>query len=229
MPGPRIAETGRAAFRMECHRTVRLFLSISCITALLASGSPAAAQHGPSPVADINAFLDGWHHAAAVADEAAYFTAMDSGAVYLGTDPGERWSKQAFHDWARPQFATGSAWAFTPVGRQVTLAPGGEIAWFDEKLKWFDTRLDTWMGGLRGSGVVRRTSAGWRIAQYNLAMELPNDRLGDVVHLLRVSKAVEAADRRDIAATVRGFLKARAARDTAHCPPRARRATRSPS
>ena len=66
-----------------------------------------------------NALLDGWHHAAAVADEAAYFSAMDSGAVYLGTDPDERWSKQAFRAWARPQFARGAAWAFTPFGRQV--------------------------------------------------------------------------------------------------------------
>ena len=187
------------------------FLSILCATALLGWG-----QDSVPSVAAINAILDAWHHAAAVADEAAYFGAMDSGAVYLGTDPEERWSKQAFHEWAKPQFARGSAWAFTPFGRHVTLAPGGDIAWFDEKLKWFDTRLNTWMEGLRGTGVVRRTPEEWRIAQYNLTMELPNDRLGDVVHLLRVvSRAIEPADRREIMATIRGFLRARAARDSA--------------
>jgi SnoaL-like domain len=209
-------ETARRGVRME-HQPMRLSVSISCAAALLACGAigdPAAAQHGPAPAADINAFLDRWHHAAAVADETAYFAAMDSGAVYLGTDPGERWSKQAFHEWARPQFASGSAWAFTPVGRQVTVAPSGDIAWFDEKLKWFDTRLNAWMGGLRGSGVVRHTPDGWRIEQYNLTMELPNDRLGDVVHLLRVSQAVEPADRREIAATVRELLRAPATLDS---------------
>ena len=55
-------------------------------------------------------------------------------------------------------------------------------------------RLNTWMGTWRGTGVVRRTAAGWRVLQYNLTMELPNDRLGDVVHLLRVSRAVDPAD-----------------------------------
>ena len=195
---------------------MRASLFVAC-AALLAGGAcstPAAAQHGPAPVADINTFLDAWHHAADVADEAAYFGAMDSGAVYLGTDPGERWSKQAFRDWAHPQFARGSAWDFTPFGRQVTLAPGGDAAWFDEKLKWFDTRLNTWMEGLRGTGVIRRTPEGWRITQYNLTMEIPNDRLGDVVHLLRVSNAVELADRREIAATVRGLLRAPATLDS---------------
>ena len=170
---------------------------------------PAAAQDAPAQVAEINAFLDRWHHAAAIADEAAYFDAMDSTAVYLGTDPDERWSKQAFHEWAKPHFASGSAWDLTPFGRHVTLAPGADLAWFDEKIKWFDKRLNTWMGTWRGTGVVRRTAAGWRILQYNLTMELPNDRLGDVVHLLRVSRAVDPADRKDILAVTHEYLQAR--------------------
>lgn len=185
-----------------------IFLSVICATVLLGPGDSVP------PVTAINTFLDAWHHAAAVADEAAYFNAMDSGSVYLGTDPEEFWSKQAFRDWAKPQFAKGTAWDLRPFGRHVTVARSGEIAWFDEKLKWFDTRLNTWMEGLRGTGVVRRTSQGWRVAQYNLTMELPNDRLGDVVHLLRVSKAVEPADRREIMTVVRGLLQAPATLDS---------------
>ena len=88
----------------------------------------------------LNAFLDNWHHAAAVADEAAYFDALDSTAIYLGTDPGERWTKQSFHEWAKPEFAKGSAWDLTPFDRHITLGPGGDIAWFDEKIKWFDNK-----------------------------------------------------------------------------------------
>lgn len=163
-------------------------------------------------VGELNAFLDAWHHAAAVAAESSYFAALDSDAVYIGTDPEEHWSKQAFREWAKPYFSAGKAWAFTPFNRHITV--DGEIAWFDEKLKWFDSRLNVWLGTLRGSGVVRRTRAGWRIAQYNLAMELPNDRLGDVVRLLRVSRAVAPADAKAILGAARGFLAAYAAHDS---------------
>ena len=188
------------------------FRAATVLALLLALPAAVRAQDA---VADLNAFLDGWHHAAAVAAESTYFAAMDSDAVYLGTDPGERWSKAAFREWAKPYFARGKAWAFTPFDRHVTLAPAGDFAWFDEKLKWFDTNLNTWMGTLRGSGVIRRTSAGWRIAQYNLTMELPNDRLGDVVRLLRVSHAVAPADAKAIMGAARGFLNAVASRDSA--------------
>jgi len=196
---------------------MRYFPFISCAAGLLVCslGTPAAAQDVPTPVAEINTFLDRWHHAAAVSDEAAYFGALDSTAVYLGTDPDERWSKQAFHEWAKPHFARKSAWDLTPFGRHVTLAPGGAIAWFDEKIKWFDTPLNTWMGTWRGTGVVHRTAAGWRILQYNLTMELPNDRLGDVVHLLRVSRAVDPGDKREIMAVARDSISRLASRGAA--------------
>ena len=170
--------------------------------------------HGQGSADAIDSLLNGWHHAAAVADEKAYFGAMDSSAVYLGTDPGERWSKQAFHDWAKPQFDKGSAWAFVPFDRHITLGPQG-VAWFDEKLKWKDTRLNIWMTGLRGSGVVRRTATGWLIEQYNLTMELPNDRIGDVIRLLRATPAVAPADARAIFGAVRGFLSTRVTGDSA--------------
>jgi hypothetical protein len=179
---------------------------------LLASLVPGTVR-GQGPVDAIDSLLDHWHHAAAVADERAYFGALDSSAVYLGTDPGERWSKQAFHAWAKPQFDKGSAWAFVPFDRHVTLGPDG-LAWFDEKLKWFEPKLNTWMTGLRGSGVVRHTTEGWLIEQYNLTMEVSNDRLGDVIRLLRATPTVAAADARGILGTVRSFLAARAKGDS---------------
>jgi hypothetical protein len=41
---------------------------------------------------------------------------------------------------------------------------------------WFDEALDTPnMGPCRGSGVLVATTAGWKIAQYNLALTIPND------------------------------------------------------
>ena len=180
----------------------------------LAAVAPQAAR-GQRPEDDVGRVLDAWHHAAAVADEPAYFGAMDSSAVYLGTDPDERWSTGAFREWARPQFARGSAWAFTPYDRHVTVAPGGDVAWADERLKWFDARLQTWMTGLRGSSVLRHTAAGWRIEHYDLSLTIPNDQLSNVVHLLRVSPAVATADARAMAGALRRLHQAGAAHDPA--------------
>jgi hypothetical protein len=55
------------------------------------------------------------------------------------------------------------------VARWITFAPDHTVAWFDEAL---DTPN---MGPCRGSGVLVATTAGWKIAQYNLALTIPND------------------------------------------------------
>ncbi len=53
-------------------------------------------------VAEIAKTLDAWHAAAAKPDEAAYFAFFTQDAVFLGTDPGERWPLDAFRKWAHP-------------------------------------------------------------------------------------------------------------------------------
>ena len=42
----------------------------------------------------INAIMDNWHSAAAEADLKNYIGAMDSGAVYIGTDATENWRRE---------------------------------------------------------------------------------------------------------------------------------------
>lgn len=129
-------------------------------------GAPLMAQG--SPVEAVAWVLDDWHDAAAKADEARYFGHMGEDAVFLGTDATERWIKPAFQKWAHPFFARGRAWAFKATRRSITLAPGGQLAWFDEDLATPN------LGPCRGSGVLVREGGRWRIRQYNLSVPIPN-------------------------------------------------------
>ncbi|MFT3769297.1 MAG: nuclear transport factor 2 family protein [Minicystis sp.] len=134
-----------------------------------ASGTPTA--HGAQRVdeAAIAAMLDDWHDAAAKADEARYFGHLAEDSVFLGTDAKERWDKAAFLAYAHPHFAKGKAWSFRAARRAITFG-GPDIAWFDEDL------VTARLGPARGSGVAVRRGGRWVIAQYNLALTVPNER-----------------------------------------------------
>jgi len=151
-----------------------------------AAGGDSSLASAPAP-ADrerdkqaIGALLDDWHAAAAKADEERYFAHFTPDAVFLGTDATERWDLAAFRAFAHPFFARGKAWSFRSVRRAVIVGPGGSIAWFDEDL---DTPN---MGPARGSGVLvrERPGAPFRIAHYNLALTIPNERMDQVKALL---------------------------------------------
>lgn len=131
----------------------------------------------PTPEQQVAATLDAFHDAAARADEALYFGLLADDAVFLGTDPAERWPKPDFQAWAEPYFGRDSAWTYHAIERHITLSPRGDVAWFDEVV-----RNDTY-GDLRGTGVLLRdpssprgsVSRAWKIAQYNLTFMVPND------------------------------------------------------
>ena len=120
------------------------------------------------------AVLDDWHLAAARADADLYFSLMAPGAVFLGTDATERWTKNEFRTWAEPYFKKGKAWTFKAVKRHVSYSSDGNTAWFDEDL---DTPN---LGPARGSGVLVRQGKTWRIAQYNLSVPIPNPLMKQV-------------------------------------------------
>lgn len=140
--------------------------------------STACRQNPVEDKLEINQLLDAWHQAAARADESTFFEALAIDAIYLGTDENEYWRKGAFHQWAKPYFEQGKTWDFKPVERHVYISSDGQFAWFDEK-------LDTWMGPCRGSGVVEKTPAGWKIKHYNLAVTVPNALMNDYIELLK--------------------------------------------
>jgi len=135
----------------------------------------AAPAPRATPTAEVAAVLDDWHAAAAAADEARYFAHFTKDAVFMGTDGTERWTRDQFHAWARPFFARGKAWSFRAHGRNVAFSRDGKVAWFDEALATPN------MGPARGSGVLVREGAGWRLAQYNLSVPIPNALLDGVV------------------------------------------------
>ena len=128
---------------------------------------------GGAAAKPVTSVLDAWHHAAATADEEKYFAFFTPDAVFLGTDATERWTRDQFRKWAHPYFAKGKAWSFRATARWISFAPDQSVAWFDEAL---DTPN---LGPCRGSGVLVSTPAGWKIAQYNLSIPIPNDLADD--------------------------------------------------
>jgi hypothetical protein len=134
---------------------------------------------GADAGASIAAMLDDFHDAAAKADEARYFDHFAPGAVFLGTDPRERWTLEEFRAYAEPHFEAGRGWAYQAVSRHVEVGPGGEVGWFDEVVR------NAKYGDLRGTGVALRIDGRWRVAQYSLTFTIPNEDVPDVLKIVR--------------------------------------------
>jgi hypothetical protein len=141
------------------------------VVLLCSAAAPADTAGSGAAVARV---LDDWHAAAAAADEQRYFAHFAAGAVFLGTDGTERWTREEFHRFAHPYFAKGKAWSFKARDRHTAFSPDGSVAWFDEAL---DTPN---LGPCRGSGVLLLEQGQWKIAQYNLSVPIPNDLMDEV-------------------------------------------------
>jgi ketosteroid isomerase-like protein len=152
-----------------------------CLGTLVALLAGAGTDPGQQAGSDIERLLNAWHHAAAVADEAAYFNALAPGAVFLGTDARERWTKEEFQEWAAPFFQRPSAWVFTASRRRVYLAIDGNTAWFDEDL----VSRSYWP--CRGSGVLEKVAGRWLIRQYNLSLTIPNEATAAIKPLVEAA------------------------------------------
>lgn len=124
----------------------------------------------------LNKTMNIWHKAAAEADSAMYFSLMTENTRFMGTDASENWTKQAFINFTMPHFNKGNGWDFKAFDRH----------WFynsDSTVAWFDERLNTWMGECRGSGVVLLENNESKIAQYNLAVTIANEKIQDFIAL----------------------------------------------
>ena len=146
----------------------------SCPTPMPATTTPVeTSDDDASTRAPIDAVLDDWHAAAAASDEARYFGHLTEDAIFLGTDATERWDPAAFRAYAHAPFEAGRGWRMRSVRRDVVVR--GDVAWFDEDLDAVN------LGPARGSGVLVRGADGvWRIAHYNLAVTVPNERFDAV-------------------------------------------------
>jgi hypothetical protein len=122
----------------------------------------------------LNSVLNNWHRAASDADYNGYFGEMDSISVFIGTDATENWTKKQFEAFSKPHFDKGKAWDFKTLERNIYLNSSGNFAWFDEL-------LNTWMGTCRGSGVLEKKNASWKIKHYVLSVSIPNDAIKEVI------------------------------------------------
>ncbi|MFO0709071.1 MAG: nuclear transport factor 2 family protein [Sandaracinus sp.] len=173
-----LARLGSAALLLACASA----LGCGASSRELGSDTRASIGSRDEEALGIRRVLDAWHEAAARSDEVAYFELMTSDAVFLGTDATERWSRDAFRAYAHRPFSEGRGWHMRAARRDVVIGPGpirvGAIAWFDEDLETVN------LGPARGSGVLVRDELGWRIAQYNLAITVPNERFDAIRALL---------------------------------------------
>jgi hypothetical protein len=153
---------------------MRLFAGIAL--AIIGPGLVTAqSAEGMFAQGAVAAVLDGFHAAAAAADEEKYFS-------YLA--PGRRLPRHRRHralDEGRvpqvghPYFRARQGWTYRTTSRWIAFSPDRRLAWFDELLE------NASLGTCRGSGVLVATADGWRIEQYNLSIMVPNDAADAVV------------------------------------------------
>lgn len=130
----------------------------------------------------VHAVLDDWHAAASEADQARYLGHFTPDAVFLGTDPGERWTLAEFRGYVETWFPRGG-WTYHPHDRHVRFSDDGRCAWFDEGLTHAS------YGELRGTGVLRLHDGTWRLAHYSMTFTIPNAVAREVIRFVEDARA----------------------------------------
>ncbi|WP_282016818.1 nuclear transport factor 2 family protein [Salegentibacter mishustinae] len=125
---------------------------------------------------NIDQVLTQWHKAASEANFEEYFSLMTEDGVFIGTDPTENWQNKDFRAFSKPYFDRGKAWNFKTLERNIYTEENSDIAWFDELLA-------AQMGICRGSGVLKKTEEGWKIAHYVLSITIPNENVEEATAL----------------------------------------------
>ena len=138
---------------------------------------------------NIDQALTQWHEAASGANFEEYFSLMTEEGVFIGTDPTENWQNKDFRAFSKPYFDRGKAWDFKTLERNIYTEENSDIAWFDEL-------LSTQMGICRGSGVLKKTEDGWKIAHYVLSITIPNENVEEATALKKTfdQKLIDSLD-----------------------------------
>jgi len=119
-------------------------------------------------------FLNKWHEDVANSNLEAYFNFMHPNFIFLGTDPGERWTKNQFYNFCKPYFDKHSTWDFKVNWRNIYQSKG--VIWFEES-------LNTWMEECRGSGVLVYENSEWKLIHYNLTVLIENEKVDKFIKL----------------------------------------------
>ena len=127
-------------------------------------------------VKKLDQLIHDWHKAASEAKFDTYFNCLTDNFIFLGTAPGERWTKKEFQEFSKPFFERGKAWDFKASNRIWNFSKDGKTAWFDEYLA-------TWMQGCRGSGVCIKIKGLWSISYYNLTVLIENEKIKEFIEL----------------------------------------------
>jgi len=133
-----------------------LLFILACNTHTFADSMPANA-------------IDALHRASAKADPEAFLALLTTDAVLLGVDGNKRLEGQALHSFVHERFSRGETWKYRSQQREIRLSADGVVAWFNEALE-HDQLGHGW-----GSGVLIKTGAGWKVAQYNFSIVVPNN------------------------------------------------------
>lgn len=128
---------------------------------------------------ELDKIVDQWHLDATNTNFDNYFDVLTENFIFLGTAPGERWTKKDFAAFCKPYFDKGTAWDFLPSNRKWVFSK-------DKKMAWFDEDLDTWMEGCRGSGIMIKEKGEWKIAYYNLTVLIENEKIKEFIELRRM-------------------------------------------
>ncbi len=120
--------------------------------------------------------MDNWHLQATKANFDEYFNVTSENFIFLGTAPGERWTKKEFMEFSKPYFDNGKAWDFKAKNRLWNFSTDRKIAWFDED-------LDTWMNSCRGSGILIKKNGKWKLVYYNLTVLIENEKIKEFIKL----------------------------------------------
>lgn len=146
----------------------KYFFLIVAVCTLVSAGKPDETA--------LDTFVNNWHKAASEANFKNYFDPMDDSFIFLGTAPGERWTKGEFASFSKPYFDKGKAWDFKASNRKWNFSKNGKMAWFDED-------LETWMRGCRGSGILKKVKGEWRFVYYNLTVLIENEKIKEFIEL----------------------------------------------
>lgn len=127
-------------------------------------------------LSELDKFMDNWHLQATKANFDEYFNVTSENFIFLGTAPGERWTKKEFMEFSKPYFDKGKAWDFKAKNRKWIFSD-------DKKTVWFDEDLDTWMNSCRGSGILIKKNGKWKLVYYNLTVFIENEKINEFIKL----------------------------------------------